>query len=667
MTDKFLTAALAYAAKGWPVFPVRANKKPLTTYGVGDATTNPAQIRKLWAQHPKANIAMDVGGAGMMVLDLDPGHDIKELERNVGKIPKTNLSASTPRGGRHLFLEIGRGDIVAPSSSKLAPHVDVRSFHSYVLLAPSRTIDGVYAWEKEGKPAFRTDEIFRVCNVGREKHEDRDNWIIGSDLEENVLSAIKWLETEARIAVEGQGGDNLTYATAAMMKSFGISEALAVELMEDHWNLRCNPPWDSDDLAVKVRNGYQYNTSPPGNCTPSYHNAVKAAMFEPVNTQKKENTDSEHEWTEGRFRFVDRQGLALVRPPEWLVYNLLPRGGYGLLIGARSSLKTYLALDIALTIACGGGLPRYEGGPNIKEWKGIWKAVRQGAVLFAAGEGRPGIKQRVEAWESYHLGGQKVQDFVLADPVPRITEKLDPFIAGALRKRDSYLLSIMDTVGRAMQGANENAQEHASAFTMLVEAMQRRLGSEMEACTILALHHSGHDHSGRARGSSVFEADADTIITTERDDLALEVTLDMTKQKDAPEWQKPKLVRALIVKTGIDSDALVMAPPEKGAKAPKRQKRGKNKKKRGVSYDLTDINDIAVAVLKSNKIKELSDTSLSIQMACYKRSGETGQALDISDRQIRAYLPELRNMKNDLSAAHMYSAANKRWRWSKGD
>ncbi len=664
MPNKFLTAALAYAAKGWPVFPVGADKKPLTTHGVGDATTNPAQIKKLWAQHPEANIAMDVGGAGMMVLDLDPGHDIKELERNVGKIPRTNLSARTPRGGQHLFLEIGEGDIVAPSASKLAPNVDVRSFHSYVLLAPSVTSDGEYTWENQGKPAFRTDEIFRVCNVGREKHADRDNWIIEADESENIELATEWLKTKAKVAIKGTGGDACGYATAAMMKSFGISEGLALDLMMEHWNPRCIPPeWTHERLELNVTHAYEYNTSPPGNCTPSYRLATKAAMFEPVNTP---STDSEHEWTEGRFRFVDRQGLALVRNPEWLVPDLLPRGGYGLLVGARSSLKTFLALDIALTIASGGGLSRFEGGPNVAKWRGMWETLHQGAVLFAAGEGRPGIKQRVEAWESYHLGGQKVDAFVMADPVPRMSEQLNPFIKGALRKNPKgYALIVLDTVGRSMQGVDESKQEHASAFTMLVEALQKRMGKGDDYCNVLGLIHTGHRNSARARGSSVFEQEADTVFTTERDGLALEVTLDMPKQKDSPEWKKPKLVRALIVKTGIDSDALVMAPPEKGTKAPKRQKRGKSKKKRGVSYDLTDINDIAVAVLKSNKIKELSDTSLSIQMACFKRSGETDQALDISDRQIRAYLPELRNMKNDLSAAHMYSAANKRWRWSK--
>ncbi|KKK75871.1 hypothetical protein LCGC14_2869390, partial [marine sediment metagenome] len=67
------------------MFPTRHDKTPYPgTRGVLEATTDPRQIEMWWQRWPDANVAMDVGGAGMMVLDLDPGHDIEELEKNVG-------------------------------------------------------------------------------------------------------------------------------------------------------------------------------------------------------------------------------------------------------------------------------------------------------------------------------------------------------------------------------------------------------------------------------------------------------------------------------------------------------------------------------------------------------------------------------------------------------
>ncbi|MEK9724838.1 MAG: bifunctional DNA primase/polymerase, partial [Rhodospirillaceae bacterium] len=216
---------------------------------------------------------VDVGAAGMMALDLDPGHNINTVIERFNGLPETALRSSTPRGGTHLFYRLKPGETVAPSASKVAPHIDVRSLNSYVLLPPSRTDAGSYEWVLTGEPALRTDRMVEVCNTARIKTTDRDEWKIAPDLPENVEAAIRWLTSEARVAVEGQGGDAVAYATAAMLKSFGISEIKASELMWEHWNPRCLPPWDGgewDHFATKVRNGYSYNTSPPGNITAAY-------------------------------------------------------------------------------------------------------------------------------------------------------------------------------------------------------------------------------------------------------------------------------------------------------------------------------------------------------------------------------------------------------------
>ena len=45
---------------GMAVFPVNADKKPLTTRGVKDATTDEEQIRAWWARYPHADIGWAV-------------------------------------------------------------------------------------------------------------------------------------------------------------------------------------------------------------------------------------------------------------------------------------------------------------------------------------------------------------------------------------------------------------------------------------------------------------------------------------------------------------------------------------------------------------------------------------------------------------------------------
>ena len=146
-------------------------------------------------------------------------------------------------------------------------------------------------------------------------------------------------------------------------------------------------------------------------------------------------------------------------------------------------------------------------------------------------------------------------------PISLNDERFEGFIKHVLKLHpDGYKLVVLDTVGRAMQGENENSQEHASAFTRLVQRLIRELG-----CTVLALHHSGHAETARLRGSSVFGADADTMIRLDRNDPYL-VEMVMTKQKDAEEWKGSKLVKLQVVRLDPETDSLVVVMPTKDDK-----------------------------------------------------------------------------------------------------
>lgn len=641
-----MQAALDYAAKGWAVFPCNASKEPYLKHGVLEASTDLEQVRSWWTRWPGANIGFSVGDARLLVLDYDPGSDKAALEEKLGEpLPSTKLVARTPRGGTHEYYSLNPGDDpVANSASTLGENIDVRSFHGYVLLPPSRTADGEYTWESEGKPAHRSDLLFQACKRAREKDPKRDEWLIEPDLEENIERAVEWLSNDAKIAIEGSGGDNTTYATAAMLKSFGISDVRAAELLWEHWNPRCLPPWEYEELAGKISNAYNYNTSPPGNVTPAYHAARVALEFKP---QLKVVGEGGGEVECGRFRFVDRPGIEHIPPPRWLIPNFITEGSYNLLIGPRETFKTFVALDAALTVAS-GGVPAWEG-----EWNSIWDApLEAGPVLYVAGEGRSGLKQRVAAWEQLHWGGELVDDFILGDPVPRVLDGADPlkqFIDGALEMRpQGYRLVVLDTIGRAMQGVNENAQEHASAFTALVEHIQRELGA-----AVLALHHTGHDNPDRGRGSSVFEADADTIVVTKRTGK-LAGRLLMTKQKDAPGWDAPRYFENRVVKVGLRAESVATVRAD-GARAEEAEARQERQDK--VSLEVVDQHTLRV--LKANPRRELSDNKLATMVASW-RNGD-GDTLGITEQTIRKnWMPRLRV---EGKCREYYDAVKGRWRY----
>ena len=94
------------------------------------------------------------------------------------------------------------------------------------------------------------------------------------DTDQAVRRAAAYLEI-ADTAVQGNGGDNHTYKVAATVLDFGVSPEMALDLMLEHWNERCSPPWQPDELQTKIDNAAGYRQEPIGSKNPE-------AEFEPV-------------------------------------------------------------------------------------------------------------------------------------------------------------------------------------------------------------------------------------------------------------------------------------------------------------------------------------------------------------------------------------------------
>jgi Bifunctional DNA primase/polymerase, N-terminal len=156
---RMLDAALDYASRGTPVFPVNfADKRPLTEHGLKDATTDQSLIRRWWRVWPQAMIGVATGprsGVWVLDVDVDPtkaidGHyTMARLVADHGPLPATRTSI-TPRGGRH-HLFGWNGANIRCSNSKIACGIDVRGDGGYFVAPPSVRIDGAaYRWENEG-------------------------------------------------------------------------------------------------------------------------------------------------------------------------------------------------------------------------------------------------------------------------------------------------------------------------------------------------------------------------------------------------------------------------------------------------------------------------------------------------------------------------------------
>ncbi len=135
--DRPVAWALAYAKAGMAVFPVAANKRPLTEHGFKDASANEAAPRAWWARYPYAGIGWAVP-AGIVVVDLDckrRGNGAKDFAEREGAHPDDvdTPQASTPTGGRHLVYE-ANGAVYRNNVRLDGSAIDLRTAGGYVAL-----------------------------------------------------------------------------------------------------------------------------------------------------------------------------------------------------------------------------------------------------------------------------------------------------------------------------------------------------------------------------------------------------------------------------------------------------------------------------------------------------------------------------------------------------
>ena len=126
-----------YAARGWAIFPL-AGKTPRVKWR-DVSTTDPNEIHALFAKRNGANIGLDCGKSGLVVIDLDVKGDADGLAtwHELGIGDTAALVSQTGGGGQHLIFRDTSDGAIGNSAGKLGPGVDVRGNGGYIVLPPS--------------------------------------------------------------------------------------------------------------------------------------------------------------------------------------------------------------------------------------------------------------------------------------------------------------------------------------------------------------------------------------------------------------------------------------------------------------------------------------------------------------------------------------------------
>ncbi len=376
----------------WHIFPVRPNSKhPYKDFSWPvQATNDPGFLAEVAAtgiwpnrdpfsggEAPKqwningCNWARATGEDGHVIVDLDIKRDPQTgevIENGIEtwkKIiafygdPGKTLTIKTPGKGTRdepdQGLHIAFKGEAGSTQRKIGPGVDIKSSGGYVLI-PGSTINGrKYEVAVDAPiitlPSWLADKLSEPVK----KDPKRDEPAITLDLDHNVEWAIRYLASDAPPAIQGMSGDNTTYAVAVRVRGRGLSEKKTLELMLEHWNHRCAPPWSADELARKVANAERYAQNRAGAESPDamFNKAeldlpkaglpdwlIQGSTIDAFSIPKRE-------WLLG-FRFIKRYVTATVAP-----------GGVG-----KSILSMLEAVSIAINKPLTGDKV-HESGPVV--------------------------------------------------------------------------------------------------------------------------------------------------------------------------------------------------------------------------------------------------------------------------------------------------------------
>lgn len=529
--------ALYAASLGIRVAPLVPGGKRGLVKWKREATTDEATLRRWWMRWPDANVALIMGVSGdgsrrFVGGDFDhkdgtrPGLASYDLLDSLYDIGAT-LTVESATGGRHAIHSL---PVEAPPLHNFVdglpdyPSVDLRG-DGGLLIGPGSVVNGRrYRWLNDVPILPVPEDIHALYRSASKRRVEAPSREPAGELDTSsaVERAVRYLKEDAPEAVQGANGDTTTYRVACRLRDFGLSESVAFDLLDEHWNHpetggKAFPEWDTDQLADKVASAYRSATGAWGGSLPENE-------FDSIPPSSAVLRGTLTDFGR-RVPFV---------PGEDLVRDTIPAVGVGFLGGQSGALKTFVAVTFCGSVA--RGVP-FAGR----------KIESPGAALYVAFEGQGTLAGRVEAYRS------KLEDPDADFPVMMLSdfgslsskEDRETFAKVVAQFRDyakarwgcPLRALVIDTVVAA--GLIPEDKENDPAAWQKVFDFFQAVARRFQIAIVL-VHHYGKTATAGLRGSSNARAGADFILAAvcDRDELTGETSnhfLSLPKTRNGPE------------------------------------------------------------------------------------------------------------------------------------
>ncbi len=526
--------ALDLAQRGFYVFPCQSqpgsshDKAPLVSNWREVSTRDSELIGNWWHRFSHALVAIDCGKSAIVVIDADR-HGLVDGVSNLKEILSPDLSiigcpiVETAGNGLHLYFSQSESELFRNSRGNLPPGIDVRGDGGYVIAPGSKRRSGEVWSLQEGSPDLQqiksslpfmpaslsllikktaNSEILQLDPVDLAKPQ------LTTSLEPRAYAyaAVALREETHRLAAVTSGVRNTTlngiaYRLGRYVARGWLSQAEVQSSLINACQANGLLKEGQRQVIQTIASGLSAGMKNPYPDLPD----TRPKNQEPQEVDVGQDTTVAHNVHHSALLsgFIFDGDIA-PKPPAQLVKKLIPKCGICFIGGQSGAGKTFVAVDLAVSLASGSSFFSY---PTIE---------RVGVVILAA-EGAHTLASRIEVAKEQKAPAKLLPIAWLAD-VPNLTDTrhMRELVARLKAVDEQFQTThgvrlgavICDTLDACFAIEDENDNSKAAAVIRHLKELSDRLN-----VVVIPVHHYGKSAETGLRGASAWRAGSDVVLS----------------------------------------------------------------------------------------------------------------------------------------------------------